>query len=49
MFLTGKEIEGKGTGFIELQYCKRNLHRLIALNRINHWEKIHYILMFHVH
>lgn len=39
MFLTGKEIEGKGTGFIELQYCKRNLPRLIALNKINHWEK----------
>ena len=39
MFLTGKEIEGQGTGFIELQYCKRNLPRLIALNKINHWEK----------
>ena len=39
MFLTGKEIEGQGTGFIELQYCKRNLPRLIALNKINHLEK----------
>ena len=39
MFLTGKEIEGQGTGFIELQYCKRNLPRSIALNKINHWEK----------
>ncbi len=39
MFLTGKEIEGQGTGFIELQYCKRNLPRLIAFNKINHWEK----------
>ena len=29
----------KGTGFIELQYCKRNLPRLIALNKINYWEK----------
>ena len=39
IFFTGKEIEGQGTGFIELQYCKRNLPRLIALNKINHWEK----------
>ena len=39
MFLTYKEIEGQGTGFIELQYCKRNLPRSIALNKINHWEK----------
>lgn len=39
MFLTYKEIEGQGTGFIELQYCKRNLPRSIALNKINYWEK----------
>lgn len=38
MFLTGKEREGQGTGFIELQYCKDNLLRSIALKKIKHWK-----------
>lgn len=38
MFLTGKEREGQGTAFIELQYCKHNLPRLIALKKIRNWK-----------
>ena len=38
MFLTGKEREGQGTAFIELQYCKHNLPRSIALKRIRNWK-----------
>ena len=39
MFITAEEREGQGTGFIELQYCKKKMPRKIALNLIKNWKK----------
>ena len=39
IFITAKEREGQGTGFIELQYCKRKMHKKIALSFIKNWKK----------
>lgn len=41
VFITSNEREEGGTGFIELQYCKRKMPRIIAVrfNNIKHWNK----------
>lgn len=39
LFITYNEKDEEDTGFIELQYCKREIPKKIALNFIKHWNK----------
>lgn len=39
VFITSKEREGTGTGYIELQYCKENITRIVALKKLKHFDK----------